>query len=1078
MTFKRVMLVVLPLMGAVFCFMVLRWIYLDWEASLTDYRPEAGQGVREMPAGTRQMQTPGGFLHDRTENLNLTRKGADGRVQMRFLADVVEHLTAETADIHRPRIQFFTSSGEIITLLADKGLAVTKGPLLNADDIESGRLWGNLVLVHDRGTPENFTDDIFVSMEDLQFDNTTYEMATDGPVVMVGGGMSLTARKMRMALDRETRRINTMTFFEDILITLETSERMNFLQSDRKREKEPGAAAAPDATAPDSSDTAAPEDVSGDLWRIDLAGDVDARQATQRLRCDHLSLYNTQREPEKSGEAGQAQEGGAEGKTAAEAEGKTAAEPEVESKALLIVMADGPLIITPIGPAERKALGDKQHQVAATGRPVRIDDGETVILGDAVQFNQETGVATIIGKDEPILLEQPGRLYLTGQRLDFHRNADPPRVEVNGEGRLRAEVQTSGLTPSVTIASASETAGPVEPSSLDASWKRGMELALYSLPSGETGGLGEIKSAAFHGQAVLEQAGGILKGDDLFIEFFPAEGEGGQAVERLVGHGDVFLKNAQPSEKDVAKGDAAPAIGDISCQDLEIQFARDAAGGTQPKQLEAAGDVAINDPQGKIRAADLTVAFGPNDEGKMEARFLEAFGNVLIDRDDLHAEGDHVRQDRTAGTLLLEGKPARARRLHQVTTPAGEKVETQSRVVGPRIEFSETEGKARVTGAGELELPATSDLQGRPRDKPEPLIVEWTKSMLFEDRRNFAHFDGNVRAKTGGSRLDAQRLWIYFADVPKTETADPEAAMAGQTKSPGSEITSLFGETGEKRLVRLLAENDVLAIDEQLADDGTVRHRMEMIGDNLTFLEQNRKAYMHGPGRLRILARERTREGEKVSPGLPPDKADAHWKGDVPEGYACTSVGWVESMAYDGTAERAYFSGEVDATHVGRGVPGEGDTRRRTPTNTRITCRDLQVVFAEKKPPASETAPVAEPAPASKTPREQRMTVEKLVADGNVMLWVDDRRGSGARLLYQREPELIRLYRGPGPDQWARLWQENEATQEFGLIAARTITYDPSTGRVDVVDQQVMTVAPKPRPVPKPLPKLVPGTKP
>jgi len=1076
-TFKRVMLVVLPLMGAVFCFMVLRWIYLDWEASLTDYRPEAGQSVREIPAGGREMQTPGGFLHDRTENLNLTRKDADGRVQMRFLADVVEHRTAKTADIHRPRIQFFTSSGEVITLLADKGLAVTKGPLLNADDIESGRLWGNLVLVHDRGTPEDFTDDIFVSLEDLEFDNTTYEMATDGPVVMVGGEMSLTARKMRMALDRETRRINTMTFFEDILITLETGERMNFLQGKPEEKKEPAEPAPTTPSAPlaaDSSQPPSPEDQSGNLWRMDLAGDVDARQATQRLRCGYLSLYNTQREPEKTGEAGQGQAGEAEGKTTAEAQ----AEAEAETKALLIVIADGPLIVTPVGPEERKALGDKQHQVEATGRPVRIEDGETVILGDAVQFNQKTGVATIIGKDEPIFLEQPGRLHLTGQRLDFYRNADPPRVEVKGGGRLQAEVQTSGLTPSVTSASAGETAKPVEPSPLDASWKRGMELALYSLPSGETGGLGEIKSAAFHGQAVLNQAGGILKGDDLFIEFFPAKAEKGQAVERLTGKGNVYLKNAEPPKTDAASSDVKPAIGDIACRkELEILFERDASGDTQPKRLKAKGDVAINDPQGKVRAEDLTVEFDRNEEGKMEARFLEAFGNVLIDRADLHAEGDHVRQDRTAGSLLLEGKPARARRLHQVTTAAGEKVEAQSRVVGPRIEFSETEGKARVTGAGELELPATSDLQGRPRDKPEPLIVEWTRSMLFEDSRNFAHFDGAVKAKTGGSRLDAQRLWIYFADVPKTETAEPDAAKAGQAKSLGSEMTSLFGERGEKRLVRLLAENDVLAIDEQLADDGTVRHRMEMIGDNLTFLEQNRKAYMRGPGRLRILARERTRDGENVSPGLPPDKAPDHWKGDVPSGYARTAVGWAESMAYDGTTERAYFSGEVDATHIGRGVPGEGDTQRRTPTNTRITCRDLQVVFGQK-PPASETAPAAEPAPAPNTPPEQRMTVEKLVADGDVMLWVDDRRGSGARLLYQREPELIRLYRGPGPDEWARLWQENEATQEFGLIAARTITYDPSSGRVDVVDQQVMTMAPKPKPVPKPLPKLVPGTKP
>jgi hypothetical protein len=101
------------------------------------------------------------------------------------------------------------------------------------------------------------------------------------------------------------------------------------------------------------------------------------------------------------------------------------------------------------------------------------------------------------------------------------------------------------------------------------------------------------------------------------------------------------------------------------------------------------------------------------------------------------------------------------------------------------------------------------------------------------------------------------------------------------------------------------------------------------------------------------------------------------------------------------------------------------------------------------------------------------MTVDKLVADDNVFLWVDNRRGSCARLLYQREPEMIRLYRGP--EDWARLWQQDEATQEFGEIVARTITYDPSTGRVDVVDQQAMTVGPRPKVEPKPLPRLVPG---
>ena len=1087
MTFKRIMLVVLPVLAAVFVFMAFRWVYLDWEASLTAYHPVPRPGAHQMLTGGKEMPTPGGFLHDRTENLNLVRKDKTGRVEMRFLADVVQHRTDKTADIDRPRIQFFTKDGAVITLLADKGLAVTKGQLTNADDVESGRLWGNVVLVHDRATPDDDADDIFVSLDDLEFDNKAYEMSTDGPVVMVGGDMSLTARKMWMALDRDTRRIDTMKFFHDIFITFETSESMNFLQGDRKKEAAPAADTPTKTAAPSATDAAEPAtaaDEPGDLWCIDLEGNVDARQETQRLRCDHLNLYSASSPAGMATGAGT--ETGSETRDAAPKHGAADRRTDLDPRAkpLLIVIADGPLTITPVKPTERKALGDKQHQVTATGKPVCVEDGETLILGDTVHFNQLTGAGTVIGKDRPILLEQPGRLHLTGQRLDFDRNREPPTVVVSGEGHLQAKVPTASLTGSAGGGEpTAEADKPAEPSPLEASWKRGMNLELYSLPSDQTGGLGEIKSAAFHGQAVVEQADGVLKGDDLLIEFFRTEGDKGQAVQRLVGRGDVFLKNAEVPQTDAAKAKGPPPIGDIACQELEIEFSRDPGGATQPKRLEAAGDVAINDPEGKIRAQNLTVTFGRTEEGKMEARFLEAFGNVLIDRDDLHAEGDHVCQNKGTGTLLLEGKPARARRLHQIRTASGERVEAQSRVVGPRIEFAEAEGKARVTGAGELELPATTDLQGRPRDKPEPLIVQWTRGMLFEDSRNFAHFDGNVRTATGGSRLNAERLWIYFVDRPKTETQvgegtetpAPESVAADETRPAGGGLGDLFGE---KQLVRILAEKNVLAVEQQLADDGTVRHRMEIIGDNLTYLEQNRKAYVRGPGRLRILARERTPAGDAPKPGLAPEKAESAWKGDLPDGYARTHVGWVESMAYDGVGERAYFSGNVDAAHVGRGVPGEGETRRRLPTATRITSRDLQVVFAEKKPPA-ETTPTTEPPATPDTPRTERLTVEKLVADGSVLLWVDDRRGSAARLLYQREPEMIRLYRGPGADEWARLWQENEATQQFGLIAARTITYNPSSGRVDLVDQQVITMTPtRPKPVPKPWPKLVPGTKP
>jgi CHASE1-domain containing sensor protein len=104
----------------------------------------------------------------------------------------------------------------------------------------------------------------------------------------------------------------------------------------------------------------------------------------------------------------------------------------------------------------------------------------------------------------------------------------------------------------------------------------------------------------------------------------------------------------------------------------------------------------------------------------------------------------------------------------------------------------------------------------------------------------------------------------------------------------------------------------------------------------------------------------------------------------------------------------------------------------------------------------------SDPAGPPAVPREERMAVEKLAADGGVLLWVDDRRGTAERLIYQRDPELLRLYRGT--QDWARLWQENEATQEFGEIVARIITFEPATGLIEVEDQQSLMVSPRPKP--------------
>ncbi|MCX5675603.1 MAG: hypothetical protein NTX87_11410, partial [Planctomycetota bacterium] len=315
-----------------------------------------------------------------------------------------------------------------------------------------------------------------------------------------------------------------------------------------------------------------------------------------------------------------------------------------------------------------------------------------------------------------------------------------------------------------------------------------------------------------------------------------------------------------------------------------------------------------------------------------------------------------------------------------------------------------------------------------------------------------------------------------FTDAPPAGRANAPPNPAAGSSTTGAEVDQHCGRTGH---VRVLAEKDVHAVEQQWNPDKTLRYTMETLGDNLTYVDESRKAYIRGPGRLRLLSRERPRAGEAETAGLEPDALAGIWTGAVPAGYSRTEVGWIDSMAYDGASDRAFFKGDVDAIYSGRSAPGgagaPSSTTQRRVTTTRIESSDLQVVFAEKAPSEkvsgtlsrrvpdtfSDPAAPAQAGPPA-VPREERMAVEKLAADGGVLLWVDDRRGTAERLIYQRDPELLRLYRGT--QDWARLWQENEATQEFGEIVARIITFEPVTGRIEVVDQESLTVSPRPRP--------------
>jgi lipopolysaccharide export system protein LptC len=1158
------MLVVLPLMATVFVFMVIRWVYHDWEASLTIPVMESA-GRPDMLEGKAGMPLAPSLVHTVTNNLDLKRYDHEGRLESRFLADSLTHETEKTCDIVRPQLQYFTQNGEIITVLADNGRLLTDGALTDLDHIQSGVMWGHVIMIHDNGTPDDHSDDILIDMDDIKFNNEASELSTDGPVLMVGLEMQLTASKMRITLDPKTRKPTTIQFLENIRITLESGDKMERLMpaggassAPVPAAKTPKAAppkpAVPPAAAPGKTKSApgkTPSSPPPDLWRIDILGNIEARKQDQGLTGERLTLFNRAAKTTPGSGAGADQKKSGSGKAAAGT--RTVTEPPVAPEGRegaaeaaarflkpggpppMIISATGPLIITPVTAAERPTMAaefkiaeaDVPNFVLATGSRVVVENGPTRIVGDEVRFNTQTNSGSVIGKETPFQLDDPARmLHLTGMILNFNNSvseAHPyPTAEVQGEGRLMA--QTTGGSLSVSGRSKPPVAGqpaaqaPVKPpETLDATWTHDMQLEFYSVPAnlmgkgsdaGATpattttstgaGSSGEIRSAVFHGQAVVKQGDAIMKGNTLATDFFAPEKGKGQAIQRLQGEVNVYMHNEPRPEKKDAVPAASPApatstadpkslasaFGDITCQKIDMQFERNAAGDSQIKTLDASGDVVINDAGGLIKGKTIKARFGPAAKGSgVDLVFFEGRGNVWIDREDIHAEGDHVLRDLSTGLLFLEGAGGKWAVARQ----------GDNEVQGAWVQFSETEGWANVNGAGLMKMPSKIDLRGNPTTpapatptgtatttttagtaktaaksavKPPIMTIVWQKRMAYEGTKNIALFEGAVSATTDTSRVDSQQLWVYTADKPPATQAAPGAAAsvaapATAKAAPKDKTNPLAGDKTpflgrDKEIVRIYAETDVRVLERRFDVDLGLRSQMEIASSNLTFITATKKAIIHGPGEVRLLAREKPQAGEAPAPGLTAEGAVAAVKGSVPDGYSRTYVKWKDSMAYvvEDTGNRAYFTGDVNALFTGRGAPGDKTSRGKVTTN-QVQSDELRIDFSAKKP-AEPGAPPPPPPDPNQSP-EERMAVEKFLAKGNVRLLVGDRSGTCYQVSYQHEPEMMRMYGGPGPKDWARLWHEDEAKQKYGEVVAGTITFYPSTNKIEAENIQNMT---------------------
>jgi hypothetical protein len=136
---------------------------------------------------------------------------------------------------------------------------------------------------------------------------------------------------------------------------------------------------------------------------------------------------------------------------------------------------------------------------------------------------------------------------------------------------------------------------------------------------------------------------------------------------------------------------------------------------------------------------------------------LECEGFVKVHQEGAKPEekGTDIEGHTLKMTLEEEGA------YYLVVTGDLAKLETDKiTIFGPEVNINQATNKAWVYGDGLMRMESETNFQGDKLEKPVPLNVLWSKSMLFNG--GSAEFEGNVQAEQQNSRLACLHLQVLF----------------------------------------------------------------------------------------------------------------------------------------------------------------------------------------------------------------------------------------------------------------------------------------------------------------------------
>lgn len=399
-------------------------------------------------------------------------------------------------------------------------------------------------------------------------------------------------------------------------------------------------------------------------------------------------------------------------------------------------------------------------------------------------------------------------------------------------------------------------------------------------------------------------------------------------------------------------------------------------------------------------------------------------GRVQVRQDPAKAEekGTHITGDTLKMTHEGEGL------YYLVVTGDLAKLETDKICIyGPEVNINQGSNKAWVYGDGAMTMVSATSFEGKALDRPVPLTVHWSKSMVFNGTS--AEFLGNIQGEQQKARLACQHLQVTFdrlVSLKQGNKSDQPARVQKMVSDGEVRVDDRLEEDGKLVKYQLLEAPTVYMDsldpeDEQLAKDPRAK--------------KGNKVTASGPGVLRVW--QPGSNDLMVDPDLAPPPSTPARKTDAdkekPAEFKLTCVWFKRRMDANNQTQTAWFWEQVRVLSL--------------PSDRHDRPIDLGVMLATDLPEdamylACDRLQVLDQPTPEKLPNKQ------MKADGNVYVQGREFWARAAAVHYNEAKQQVIL---DGKDGWATLSRVTRPGAPPEQSEGKKIIYNRKTRKVDVI---------------------------